>query len=47
MLDTIKLDLSNAEASTHRVNVQLASGAYDQTDSRFWDLAGGKLKAGR
>jgi hypothetical protein len=44
-LDTVKLDLSNAQPSSHRVAVQLASGAYDQTDSRFWDVAHGKLSA--
>ncbi len=30
------VDLGNADASDHRVNVQLVTGAYDQSDSRYW-----------
>ena len=36
-LDTVRLDLANAQATDHRVDVQVTSGTYDQTDSRFWD----------
>jgi hypothetical protein len=46
-LDTVRMDLSGAEASSHRIAVQLASGAYDQTDDRTWELAQGKLKTQR
>ncbi len=46
-LQTVRLDLSNAQAASHRVAVQLASGTYDQTDSRIWELSQGKLKAQR
>jgi hypothetical protein len=46
-IDTVRLDLSHAQAINHRVAVQLASGAYDQTDSRFWELSQGRLKAQR
>ncbi len=44
-LDTIRLDLSNADPTTRRVSVQVASGAYDRTDSRYWEGGRGKLKA--
>jgi hypothetical protein len=44
-LDTVRLDLSNAEATNHRVAVELTSGDYDQRDSRFWELAQGRLRA--
>lgn len=46
-LDTVRLDLSEAEPSNHRLAVQLASGDYDQTDSRTWELSQGKLKTQR
>ncbi|MEO6027270.1 MAG: hypothetical protein ABIR79_10435, partial [Candidatus Binatia bacterium] len=46
-LDTVRLDLSQAEANNHRLSVQLASGDYDQTDSRTWELLQGKLKTQR
>lgn len=46
-LDTVRLDLSNAAPTDRRVAVQVASGAYDQTDSRIWEASGSKLKAGR
>jgi hypothetical protein len=39
------LALDNADASDHRVDVQLVSGAYDETDSRYWAFAKGRLKA--
>jgi hypothetical protein len=41
------LDLSSAERSDHRVAVRLASGAYDQTDERLWEVAPGGLAAKR
>ncbi len=44
-IDTVRLDLSHAEAASHRVAVELASGAYDQTDSRFWEISQRRLKA--
>ena len=44
-IDTVRLDLSHADATDHRVAVQLTSGTYDQTDSRFWELSQGRLKA--
>jgi hypothetical protein len=44
-LDTVRLDLANAQPASHRVAVQVVSGAYDQTDSRIWDVAHGKLRA--
>ncbi len=46
-LDTIGIDLSHVAQTNHRVAVQLASGAYDETDSRFWEAARGKLRAQR
>jgi hypothetical protein len=46
-IDTVPLNLANAQATDHRVAVQLASGTYDQTDSRFWELTQGRLKAQR
>ncbi len=46
-LDTVRLDLSQAEPSNHRLAVQLTSGDYDQTDSRVWELSQGKLKTQR
>ncbi|MCC6765207.1 MAG: DUF3604 domain-containing protein [Deltaproteobacteria bacterium] len=46
-LDTVRLDLSNAGTTTHRVDVRLASGAYDQSDGRVWEGLRGKLKASR
>jgi hypothetical protein len=46
-LDTIPLDLANADQSNHRVEVQVTSGAYDQSDSRFWEFSGTKLRAQR
>jgi hypothetical protein len=46
-LDTVRLDLAEAQASDHRVAVEVASGAYDQTDSRFWELSQGRLRATR
>jgi hypothetical protein len=39
------LDLANAEASNHRLDVQLVTGTYDHTDSRYWDFAKGALTA--
>jgi len=30
------VDLASANASTHRIDVQLVSGDYDQRDSRYW-----------
>jgi len=30
------VDLGNAEASTHRIDVQVVTGAYDEHDSRYW-----------
>ena len=44
-LDTIATDLSNADQSNHRVTVQLASGAYDQSDARTWELSPRRLDA--
>ena len=46
-IDTVRMDLSGAQAADHRVAVQVASGAYDQTDSRFWDAGHGRLRARR
>jgi hypothetical protein len=46
-LDTVHLALANAAPTERRVNVQVTSGTYDQTDSRIWEVSGGKLKAGR
>jgi len=44
-LQTVGLNLSHAEKSDHRVAVRLVSDTYDQTDSRFWELSKGRLKA--
>ena len=44
-LASLPVDLSHAEASTHRISVELTSGAYDQTDSRMWAFLPGKLTA--
>jgi hypothetical protein len=38
-------DLSAAEVTNHRVDVQVASGTYDQTDSRYWAPINGRLTA--
>ncbi len=46
-LDTVRLDLSHAETSDHRLDVQLVSGSYDRTDSRLWNATRGKLRASR
>ncbi len=46
-LDTVATDLSHADQSNHRVTVQLASGAYDQSDDRTWELTPGRLDAQR
>jgi hypothetical protein len=46
-LDTVRVDLAHAQQADHRVAVQLASGAYDRTDSRIWELSRGRLKAQR
>ena len=46
-LDTVRTSLANAETTPHRVSVQLASGTYDQTDSRIWDASRGKLRTPR
>ncbi len=43
--DTIAIDLSHAEQSSHRVSVQLASGGYDQTDARSWNSTPERLDA--
>jgi hypothetical protein len=39
------VDLGNADASEHRMNVQVVSGAYDHTDSRYWAYDSPKLTA--
>jgi hypothetical protein len=44
-LDTIRMNLSNAGPTDRRVSVQLASGTYDHSDSRYWQGLRGKLKA--
>jgi hypothetical protein len=44
-IDVADRDLSAAQLTEHRVNVQLASGAYDQTDSRYWAPVNGRLKS--
>lgn len=31
------VDLGNADTSTHRIDVQVVTGAYDQRDTRYWD----------
>jgi hypothetical protein len=36
------VDLGNAEATTHRLDVQVVTGAYDQRDSRYWSYDGVK-----
>jgi hypothetical protein len=36
------VDLANADASTHRIDVQVATGAYDERDSRYWSYDEGK-----
>jgi hypothetical protein len=46
-LETVGLDLSDVTPTNHRVAVRLASGTYDQTDSRFWEAARGKLRSQR
>jgi hypothetical protein len=46
-LDTGSVDLAAAEQSDHRVSVQLASGTYDQFDSRVWELSARKLRTQR
>jgi hypothetical protein len=30
------VDLGNADASTHRIDVRLVTGAYDERDTRYW-----------
>ncbi len=42
---TVNTVLPNADASTHRIDVRLTVGDYDETDSRFWELKGSKLKS--
>jgi len=42
---TVNGSLPNADASTHRIDVRLTVGAYDETDSRFWEFKGSKLKS--
>jgi hypothetical protein len=39
------VDLANAEATDHRVDVRLITGAYDYTDSRSWGYENDKLTA--
>ena len=39
------VDLGNADASNHRVDVRVVTGAYDQTDSRYWDFESESLTA--
>jgi hypothetical protein len=41
------VDLGNADASTHRIDVQVVTGAYDKSDSRYWsyDATKGALTA--
>ena len=39
------VDLGNADTSEHRVDVQVVSGAYDYTDSRYWGYDDGTLTA--
>jgi len=46
-IDTIATDLSNADQSSHRVTVHVASGTYDQSDDRTWELMPGRLDAQR
>jgi hypothetical protein len=41
------MDLSNADQSSHRVTVHLASGTYDQSDDRTWEMMPGRLDAQR
>jgi len=36
------VDLGNADASTHRIDVQVVTGAYDQRDSRYWSYDNAK-----
>jgi hypothetical protein len=42
---TVGTDLPNADPSTHRVEVRVTVGDYDEADSRIWELKGTKLKA--
>jgi Protein of unknown function (DUF3604) len=39
------VDLTNAELTDHRVTVQVATGTYDRTDSRYWGYAKEALTA--
>ncbi len=47
IIDTVTTDFSNAEQSDHRISVEVASGAYDQTDDRYWESSHGRLEAQR
>jgi hypothetical protein len=44
-LDTIRMNLSNAAPTDRRVTVQVVSGTYDHSDSRYWQGLRRKLKA--
>jgi hypothetical protein len=39
------VDLANADTSNHRVDVRVVTGAYDQTDSRYWGYESETLTA--
>jgi len=45
IVDTIPVDLSHAQQSSHRIDTELASGAYDQRDSRIWESSPERLEA--
>ncbi len=45
IVDTIPVDLSHAQQSSHRIDTELASGAYDQRDSRIWESSPQRLEA--
>jgi hypothetical protein len=42
---TIKMDLPNAEQTSHDVTVDISFGTQDITDTRLWEFDGKKLKS--
>jgi hypothetical protein len=45
VIDTVGIDLSSAQQSSHRIAVQLASGAYGHSDERTWEVSTRRLEA--